>query len=262
MSVDLAVIFWFYKKPKVCLNRLRLIKKHNPSVKIFGIFGGNKRQKDKFNKHLAGYLDDFYFSPFTNRKWKWRHGDLMILDWYQNRGKGLNWDSLAIIQWDTLVFDSLNNQFPQLKRDQIFLSGLKELDKETEKRWWWTGRNRKERKIFLSFLRHVKEKYDYFGPTLCCLFIFQIFPRSFFEKYLSVTNKELGFLEYKVPIYANILNIPFYQKNLGVFWFKNRKKLPLNASPKEIKKSLIEKELKKVNGWKIFHPYYKIWPVE
>ena len=230
-------------------------------MKVYGIFGGKRQEIEKFHNYLAEYLDDFYFSPFVNRKWKWRHGDLMILDWYQNRGRGLNWDSVAVIQWDTLVFDSLKNQFPKLKRNQIFLSGLKKLDKETEKRWWWTGRNKKERSLFLSFLHHVREKYDYFGPVLCCIFIFQIFPRSFFKKYLSVQDKELGFLEYKIPIYANIFNTPFFKKDLGVFWLKNRKNLPLNASPRKIKKGFIEKELKKVNGWRIFHPYYKIWPV-
>lgn len=262
MAVDLAVTFWFYKKPKLCLNRLRLIKKYNPSVKIFGLFGGNKQEAKKYQKYLAGYLDDFYTSPFTNDNWKWRHGDLMILDWYQNRGKGLGWDSVIIIQWDALVFDSLSNQFPQLKKDQIFLSGLKKLDQKTEKRWWWTGRSKKERKIFLDFLRHVKNKYDYSGPMLCCLFILQIFPRSFFEKYLKTKDRELGFLEYKIPIYAQIFGHRFYKRDLGTFWRERQKDLPLNALPKKIKKSYIEKELKKTDGWRIFHPYYKIWPME
>jgi len=69
-------------------------------------------------------------------------------------------------------------------------------------------------------------------------------------------------LEYKIPIYAKIFNIPFYKKDLGTFWWERQKDLPINALPKEIKKSFIDKELKKTSGWRIFHPYYKIWPVK
>lgn len=258
--MNLSILFWFYKEPEICKNRLEILKKNNPSLKIYGLYGGGLKQVENFQKILGSLLDDFYVSPYKDTDWKWINGDLMILDWYNKRGKNFTWDSMAIIQWDMLIFDSLKNQFPNLDKDQIFLSGLKRLDKHTEESWDWTQTSGKERINYLAFLKYVKEKYGYNeDPPLCSLFIFEIFPRIFFEKYLEVENKEIGMLEYKIPIYAEIFKIPFYQKDLGVLWDENYKQFPLNAIPKEIETSYINSELQNPKGWRIFHPYFKIW---
>ena len=101
---NIAVVFWFYKEPEICINRLKLIKKYNPKIKIFGLFGGNQNEESLYNEKLGGYLDDFYTHPSANSDWKWIHGDLMLLDWYKDRGQKLKWDSVVIVQWDMLVF--------------------------------------------------------------------------------------------------------------------------------------------------------------
>ena len=101
---NIAVVFWFYKEPEICINRLKLIKKYNPKIKIFGLFGGNQNEESLYNEKLGGYLDDFYTHPSADSDWKWIHGDLMLLDWYKDRGQKLKWDSVVIVQWDMLVF--------------------------------------------------------------------------------------------------------------------------------------------------------------
>ncbi len=257
--MNLAVLFWFYKEPEICENRLQLIKKYNPNLKIYGLFGGEFSDTEMYKEKLGKYLDDFYaFDLNKNTDWKWINGDLMILDWHDKRGRGLDWDSIVVIQWDMLVFDSLMNQFSGIKKDQIYLSGLRNLDKEIENEWDWTNPGGKERKNYLSFLEYVKKNYGYAdNPPLCSLFILQVFPKIFFEKYLTVKDKEIGMLEYKVPIYAKIFGIPFYEKDLGTRWNGGPK--PLNAIPEEIPEDYIKKELAVKDGWRIFHPYYKIW---
>ena len=35
--MNLAILFWFYKEPEVCENRLQLLKKYNPDLKILGL---------------------------------------------------------------------------------------------------------------------------------------------------------------------------------------------------------------------------------
>ncbi len=255
----MAILFWFYKKPEICINRLKLIKKYNPDLKIFGIFGGDRSKSEQFKKTLGKYLDDFYTSPFKDPDWKWIHGDLMILDWYLKRGKFKKWDSITVLQWDTLIFDSIKNQFPKIKVNQIFLSGLKPLGKITELAWYWTSPRSKERKNYLKFLRLVKNKYNYTSKPLCSLFILQVFPRIFFDMYSKIDDREIGMLEYKTPIYAKIFKIPFYKKDFGVCWFGKSSLYPLNAIPKKINKAYIIKELNKKSGWRIFHPYYNEW---
>ena len=158
-----------------------------------------------------------------------------------------------------LVFDSIKNQFPDLKKDQIFLSGLKELDRYTENHWDWTIPGKPERINFLNFLKYVKQEYGFDNTLMCCLFILIIFPRKFFDMYTSVENKTVGMLEYKIPIYSQIFHLPFYKKDMGVWWYEKKLPLPLNAVPQEIVTSYIQAELAKIDGWRIFHPYYKMW---
>lgn len=260
--MKLAILFWFYKNPRICKNRLQLLKKHNPHLSIFGLYGGDVKKAGWYEKRFKNYLDDFYASPFTDVRWKWINGDLMILDWYEKRGRGLEWDSVAVIQWDMLVFDSLEAQFAGLKKGQMFLSGLKALNKNTETRWWWTRPDREQRKNYLSFLKYIKSRYNFHQKAACCLFILQVFPRQFFEKFLTVKNRQVGMLEYKIPTYAKIFKIPFYKKDFGVSWFDKksiRKNMPLNAQKTEVDKDFIQSELKKRKGFRIFHPYFQEW---
>ena len=256
--MNLAILFWFYKEPEICENRLQLLKKYNQNLKIYGLFGGEISESGTYREKLGKYLDDFYaFDLNKNSDWKWINGDLMILDWYDKRGKNLLWDSVVVIQWDMLVFDSLENQFSGIKEGEIYLSGLRNLDKEIEATWDWTTPNGKERQNYLNFLEYTKNNYGYTDKPLCSLFIIQVFPRTFFDKYLTVKEKEVGMLEYKTPIYAKIFGIPFYEKDLGTRWNGGPK--PLNAIPEEITENYIREEFDKKDGWRIFHPYYKIW---
>ena len=241
------------------------LKKHNPDTTIFGLFGGEEKERDMYKERLAKYMDDFYASPFDDPDWKWINGDLMILDWFEKRGQQLTWDSIVVVQWDTLVFDALQSQFAGIKEGEIFLSGARILDREVENQWDWTKSESKERKDYLNFIDYIKTQYDYTDDILCSLFILQVFPRVFFEKYKTVKNKEVGMLEYKIPVYAKIFGIPFYKKDFGVWWFDtktNRAETPLNARRVEIKKEFIAKELTQGEGYRIFHPYYDVWSIE
>jgi hypothetical protein len=255
--MNLSILFWFYKDVDVCKNRLQLLKKYNPDSKVYGLFGGDQKDVEIFKNELGTLLDDFYVSPFEDPDWKWINGDLMILDWYLNRGNTLDWDSVVLAQWDMLVFDSLKNQFPGLQKDQIFFSGLRTLDENTESRWDWTS-TPEDRPNYLRFVTYIENTYGYTDRCLATLFIMQVFPRLFFEKYAEVKDREIGMLEYKIPTYAKIFNIPFYEKDLGVNWFETEPK-PMNAIPEEIERTYILDELSKESGWRLFHPYYKVW---
>lgn len=237
---------------------MKLLKQNNPHKKIYGLFGGKHEEAALFNEELSPYLDDFYLHPSNDSDWKWIHGDLVLLDWYREKGHALPWESIVVIQWDALFFESIDTLFSDVAREEIFLSGLRELTPDIEKRWRWTKQGNKERSNFLSYKKFIKEKYSYEEALLCCLFIVQILPKIFFETYQTIQDRELGMLEYKIPTYAHIWNIPLSHKDIGVRWFEESPK-PLNARAEEITKTYIQQELAKPNGWRIFHPYFKIW---
>ncbi|HWQ59647.1 MAG TPA: hypothetical protein VN420_00675 [Candidatus Fimivivens sp.] len=260
--MKLAILFWFYKEPDICENRLRLLKQYNPDLKIYGLFGGEQSEADSYRERLGGYLDDLFVSPSTDPDWKWIHGDLMILEWFALRGGGLEWDSIAVVQWDMLVLDSLSALFSGLKEGEMVLSGYRELDQEIERKWSWTKEGGDDRHEYLSFREHVKREYGYERTLPCCLFIFEIFPRIFFEKYLTVSDRTVGMLEYKVPTYARIFGIPVCERDLGVWWFEPEEigeRMPMNAVPSAIPEETIRHESRKPDGFRIFHPYFKEW---
>lgn len=281
--MKLAILFWFYKEPEVCRNRLEILRQSNPSTLIYGLYGGDLIFADQYKSILEQYLDDFYtFSENKDSYWKWIQGDLMITHWYRERGKNLLWDTIIIVQWDMLVFGAVEQLFSMLKKDQILLSGLRPIA-EVEDDWQWVSPKAPDlRQRYLKFLDYVHKKYDYNQKPLGCLFIVIGLPRTFLEQYSKVEEAELGFLEYRIPIYAQIFGISFCKNHSFNAWWVDidpafrAKNLvarawnslnlrlnpnPLNPAKREISLIPIFFKLNTREGARIFHPYGDIFPM-
>jgi len=156
-----ACLFWFYKSPELCENRLRIFRRHNPDTPIYGLFGGNPTEAHLFEQRLAPWLDDFYvFIQKRTSHWKWYHGDQMIMDWFRQRGQRLNWDTVFIAQWDMLVFDALSNQFSMLKKDELLLSGLRPVS-QVDPWWYYVRPNSPEREEYERFIDYVRVRHEF-----------------------------------------------------------------------------------------------------
>lgn len=252
-----AILFWFYKEPKICLNRLERLKKYDPNLKIFWLFGGDKSEEKIYKNTLWKYLDSFYTLKSNDSHWKWIYWDLALQEWYENIWINLERDSIFVVQWDILIFDSLNNIFKDYRKDQIFLSWTRTLDNQIESKWSRTS-SKKEKPKYVKFKEYLNKKYEYNEDLLCCLPMFEILPRKFFKEYWKLKYLDLWFIEYRKPTYAKILWFDFYKKNLGVRWFQeNQESLPMNANAEERNKIFIKNELNKKDWRRMFHPYYK-----
>jgi len=284
ISMKLAILFWFYKEPEICQNRLEILRQNNPTTPIYGLYGGDLASVDQYKSTLSPYLDDLYvFSEAKDSYWKWIQGDLMITHWYRERGKDLSWDTIVIVQWDMLVFGAVEKLFSMLKPDQILLSGLRPIA-EMENDWLWVAPKFPEhRQRYLKFLDYVQKTHDYQQDPLGCLFIVACFPRIFLEQYSSIEQPELGFLEYRIPMYAQIFRIPFCENHSfsawwvdvdPIFWAKNpiRRAIntltlrlnpnPLNPAKREISLIPIYYHLSTQTGARIFHPYEQVFPMK
>lgn len=267
-SFELAILFWFYKEPAVTKNHLELIRKHNPSRKIYGLFGGDRSEATQYRELLDQHLDDFWIYPGTygdDARTKWIHGDLMILDWYDKRGRHLEWESIAVTQWDMLLFTDIHKIVPGIKPDQVFFSGYRSLEPVVENRWVWTKPDGRHREDYLNFCEFVSGYYGYTGRLKCCLYIFEVLTRKYLDRYLEIPDKKLGMLEYKNPTLASIFGIDVYEHDIGVFWGEEDQpsaSLPLNAMPVLLQKPYIDAELASIDGWRLFHPYEESWPID
>lgn len=267
--MKLAILFWFYKEPQICQNHLELLRRYNPTVPIYGLYGGELTEVDTYKSIVEEYFDDFYvFTQDKDSNWKWHLGDLLITDWYSQRGKHLSWDTIIIVQWDMLVFGSVHDLFSMLQKDQILLSGLRPI-KEIEEKWSWTSAViiPKLRDLYVNFLGWVKDKYRYDQEPLCCLFIVVCFPRSFLAKYSEIEQPELGFLEYRVPIYAQIFGTPFCINHPFQPWWPgdaatSKNKETLNAKRHDVSLIGILRNILDSDGVRVFHPYRKVFPLK
>ena len=265
----LACLFWFYKSPELCENRLRVLRRHNPDTPIYGLFGGDPSEAHLFQKRLAPWLNDFYaFSQVRASQWKWYHGDQMIMDWYRQRGHSLNWDTVFIAQWDMLVFDALTNQFPMLKKDELLLSGLRPVS-EVDPWWHYVRPNSPERDEYERFTAYVRERHGFDGQPHCCEFIVACLPRSFMDRYSEIPKPELGFLEYKIPTYAKIFGTPLCINHPHQPWWgdaPNANAAPLlarvlNAENHYVPLRIIEAHRLWPWGRRIFHPVLNLYPL-
>jgi hypothetical protein len=274
--MKLAILFWCYKHPDLCRDRVELLRAHNPTAPIYVLFGGEEPDAPAFERALTDLVDDFWihdqppppslagdehgktfrFGVF----WKYSHGDLLISAWHRERGRELEWDSVVVVQWDMLIYGPIEEVFACLGEGQALFSGLRPVS-EVSHRWIWASPSRPETwEAYQEFLGHVRERHGFEGDPLCCLAIVLAFPRAFLERYAEIERPELGFLEYRLPIYAQAFGTPLCRDHPFRPWWGAvepfRPFSALRALPREIWAPTIAWNLLRPTGARVFHPYW------
>ena len=264
--MQLGILFWFYKDPIVCGNRLRQLRRENPSTPIFGLFGGPPEDRERFTASLSRWLDDFWAYPSgADSRWKWRHGDALLSRWFTDRGEALEWDSVFVAQWDLVAVRPLQRLLPSMEKGDMLLSGLRPV-REVESWWQWT--QEPHRGEYEEFLGHVASRLGPVEDPMCCQFIAMVIPRDFLCPYAAIERPELGFLEYKVPVYAQAFGVPLVPDTCFRPWWPEE---PATAGSKrtdrlvhawgtQVKLPVIWYEAHRPGGRRAFHPYRGIYP--
>ena len=264
--MQLGIVFWFYRDVVVCENRLRLLRRRNPGVPIYGLYGGPRQDEQHFSRALGPQLDDFWAYPLEHdRQWKWRNGDLLLSAWFTGRGEGLQWDSIFVAQWDLVVVAPLKKLLPDLGVGDMLISGIRPVG-EVESWWQWTqGAARQE---YDAFLNHVAARCGPVADPMCCQFIGMVAPRSFMARYAGIDEPELGFLEYKIPVYAQAFDIPLVPDTCFRPWWPeepattgaSRSASLVHAWATPVRLPVMLLESVRPGGRRLFHPYHGIYP--
>ena len=264
--MQLGILFWFYRDTAVCQNRLRLLRRRNPQTPIYGVYGGPRQDASSFAAATRSLLDDFWpFPDDRDQQWKWRNGDIMLGRWFTDRGEGLEWDSVFLAQWDLVVVSPLADLLPPLGVGDMLISGVRPV-REVESWWQWVrGAARQEYEAFLS---HVSSRVGPVEDPMCCQFIGLVAPRSFMKRYATIDEPELGFLEYKIPVYAQVFGIPIVPDTCFRPWWPEepatsratRTQSLVHAWGTPVRLPVMMYESKRPHGRRIFHPYHGIYP--
>ncbi len=252
----LALLFWFYRDAALCTERLGQLRRFHPDHAIYGLYGGPEEEAADFERELGPRLDDFYVAlRQPDPVLKWLQGDLEIVEWFELRGRELDWGSIAVVQWDLLVQAPIPQILAGLGPGQNFFSGLRRLDPALEARWYWTRENQHQRS-YHRFRAQLALRHGFHEQPMCCLFLFAVLTRPFLEVYAREGPRLSGFLEYKLPPLAQVHGFPCHVQDLGVFWdpVERAVQKPLQAVPKPIPRLYIEGQLARADGFRLFHP--------
>src|SRR5439155_7144787 len=93
---------------------------------------------------------------------------------------------------------------------------------------------------------------------------------SFLRRYVSVEERERGFLEYRLPTYAQLFGATFANASrLGPWWAADPvtadapgRSRVLNAGMELVSLETILGELRRPGGARLFHPFRKVFPLE
>jgi hypothetical protein len=265
--VQLGILFWFYRDVAVCQNRLRLLRRRNPGVPVYGLYGGPRRDAADFGAALGPLLDDFWaFPDDRDTQWKWRNGDIMLSRWFTGRGEALQWDSVFLAQWDLVVVSPLETLLPPMGVGDMLISGVRPV-REVEPWWQWTTRPELRRE-YDEFLAHVASRHGPVEYPLCCQFIGLVAPRTFMAHYAGIDEPELGFLEYKIPVYAQVFGTPLVPDTCFRPWWPEepataragRAETLVHAWRTPVRLPVMLVESVRPHGRRLFHPYHGVYP--
>lgn len=225
------ILFRFHKKPEICCQRIKNLKKYNPNTKIIGL--GDKI--DGLDKMFDSGMDSFYSLDHKEDRWCWLNGDLAMREWYINEGKNYDFDMLHLIEWDLVLRKSLDELYKGI--DEIGLTGKIEIEKAKNKGWSWA---------LSDDYKYLRKKLDSESKQVyACILPGCCFSKEFLEDFSSIEVPELCNDEARL----GILSADYDVSKTGFFdWSKTRDPLfnSNNITPSR-------EDLKKSNR-EVFHP--------
>jgi hypothetical protein len=249
------ILFRFHNNLTVCKNRVRLLRQYNPGIAIYGLYGGDEGNFQKARVKFADDLVNMYCIKGKSPVWKWKNSDLAVKLWFEDYGKDISFDVLHIIEWDRLMFDTLDHIYKDIPVNAIGLSGITTHDRANSE-WRWTSSEeyKSELEQLLLFLR---ENFDYQGKPCRCITGGACLPRGFIAKYSQIDIPELCNDEVRLSLFAQIFGFSL----LDTGWYDrlDENKNRFFDFLKTIKTAVIKGELNKTGGKRVFHPYHKVF---
>jgi hypothetical protein len=235
------------------MDRLQFISNLNPEVDIYGLYGGDEAEFETYSEALNKYFVHNYCIRDKSTEWKWKHSDLAYAQWYRDVGHEYLFDAIVVLEWDLILFTSIEEAYARIRPDQIGLTGLVRLWR-IRRKWWWTTQS-ENLQNWKALLKVAKRDFGYSSMPFGCLAAGASLPRTFLEKYSKLSVPELCHDELRLPLFAQILGFSLTDTRLYRRWFSKSEDVYFTCEKRSIDPELIKIELSKPNGRRVFHPY-------
>jgi hypothetical protein len=254
-----VVVFRFDRDPLVCRDRVRWLRRLNPGVPIYGLYGGpTDHRRLAFRVLGRRYLglDGLYLSPRAGR-WNWRHGDLALAAWFREVGSRLDFDVLHHVEWDILLLAPLAEVFGHVGPDEVGLTAVTPV-REVEASWEWLA-GPAEREEWAGLLAHARDTWGDVDEPVACLAGGACFPRAFLEQYAQAQVPELCHDEIRLPLFAQTHGFEVVDTRLRRGWPHREVDDAFSLGSTTVDASFIHAELAKPSGRRVFHPVRTVW---
>lgn len=246
------IVFRFHKQPSICLERIQFLKRLNPAIEIFGLFGGNKEELPTAERLLGSSVSSIYSVAQHSPFWKWRFSDLAFCEWFRNVGTNITFDVAHLIEWDLLLCQSLDRLYSHVPAAAVGLTAVRPV-KDLGSQWLPTAQEpfSLEWKQLFSW---AKEVHSYSAEPHACMGPGYCVPSAFLEAYSRLSMPEMSLDELRLPLASQLLDIPWTDTRLSRAWFFEGEHRIFNTIKKEVAPATVAKELQQPRGRRAFHP--------
>jgi hypothetical protein len=250
------VVFRFDRNPLVCRDRIALLRRMNPGVPVFGLYGGpagGRRHAFELGHRYFLHLDGFYAIEHAPI-WSWKNGDLALMEWFRDVGSRLDFDVVHLVEWDLLLLEPLGRVYSSVPPGAVGLTARTPLtDVSTDWRWVRGTENVRQ----LAQLRSwAADTWGYSGQLDACLGVGPCFPRAFLVDYLAADPPELCHDELRWPLLGRVLGYEVADTQLRRAWHDEAEDGIFGSTGAAVSTSTILSELAKVDGRRAFHPVH------
>lgn len=250
------ILFRFHNKPRIALERIKILRFLNPDCEIHILFGGAKDDARTCKEFVSKLVDSFWVYPKNQKRvWKWMHSDLMLKTWYREFGKDLKFDYLFSYEYDLLVLKPLVDAYPNIDTNTLALAACESFTRRIEDSWTWTSR-KDLRPKYLKFVKYMKENFGLNRQKYVCLGPGPLLPRNFIEKYSRTKDVEFVHEELTYPAYAEALGFKLVNHGMhaGFGASEDEEKFFNCHNDMPVTKQMLFSEISKTNGVREFHP--------
>ena len=238
-AIKRIILFRFHDHFDVCLNHIEILKKFNPGIKMYGLYGGSEKDSLKAKKLP---LEHVWSIPLDDPHWKWVNGDLCVRWWFKDFGKKLSFDMLHVIGWDLILLKPLEKQFAHMK-DGVAITGVLPMAK-IYNTWDWVAPKR-GREEWLRLKKYVTRQFGYRNTPLAGVFGGASMSRKFLERYVREEIPSWCNDEVRLPLFAQSFKMPVHDTKL-------RSKFFIASGHKIFSPAAVYKNFQK--GVSVFHP--------
>ncbi len=196
-----AVLFIYHQEFEACQERIRLLRRLNPEVALYGLYGGALEDLPA-TEPVAALLDDHWSYPYPppSKRWKWLNVDRLIATWYMLHGQNLaGWERVLIHPWDTLYLEPVTVYTDPLESERQVMIYPQLLNEAELKliNWVWL-----EDPQFAEFKQYLQDTYpEPVRPVGIPMFTVA-FSRLLLDTIAYLLIKVPGMCEYRFPTLA------------------------------------------------------------